>query len=321
MANLLGNDIGLNYKGLLNLDTTINIPLDGTLRVVTDGEGDSSPLYLSTTQVGVKATTDNNSIVAEFKTSANIKVLEILDRGSLIQYSRVDGTSKTFEFGFAGGFDAGAITLYKTNVAKVFLQVHDTSASYINVGGNLGINNTSPVAKLDIVAAAATVGLYVKGAASTDIARFYQSDGTTYGFAVGSDGSASFARTSITANKVRFGTYLEVTLNDSRLNVFAGGTGVGLDIYNNNNANKLFNFNDTTAGGNTTFVPLLFSGATSAYPMLKRSTTTLQVRLADDSDYATLHAKTYSVNGTAGFTGTGIFTSFTIEGGIITAAS
>jgi hypothetical protein len=31
MANLLGQNIGTNYKGILNLDT-INTPLDATLR-------------------------------------------------------------------------------------------------------------------------------------------------------------------------------------------------------------------------------------------------------------------------------------------------
>jgi hypothetical protein len=41
MANLLGQNIGTNYKGILNLDT-INTPLDATLRAVTDGEGNAS---------------------------------------------------------------------------------------------------------------------------------------------------------------------------------------------------------------------------------------------------------------------------------------
>jgi hypothetical protein len=49
MANLLSQNIGTNYKSILNLDaTTINTPLDATLRAVTDGMGTSSPLQLST---------------------------------------------------------------------------------------------------------------------------------------------------------------------------------------------------------------------------------------------------------------------------------
>jgi len=54
MANLLGQNIGTNYKGILNLDT-INTPLDATLKAVTDGEGNASPLQLSTDEVSVGA--------------------------------------------------------------------------------------------------------------------------------------------------------------------------------------------------------------------------------------------------------------------------
>jgi hypothetical protein len=48
MANLLGQNIGTNYKGFLNVDSTINTPLDTTLRSVTDGMGNVSALSLST---------------------------------------------------------------------------------------------------------------------------------------------------------------------------------------------------------------------------------------------------------------------------------
>ena len=57
MANLLSQNIGTNYKSILNLDaTTINTPLDATLRAVTDGMGTASPLQLSTEQVGLSRT-------------------------------------------------------------------------------------------------------------------------------------------------------------------------------------------------------------------------------------------------------------------------
>lgn len=57
MANLLSQNIGTNYKSILNLDaTTINTPLDATLRAVTDGMGNASILQLSTEQVGISRT-------------------------------------------------------------------------------------------------------------------------------------------------------------------------------------------------------------------------------------------------------------------------
>jgi len=56
MANLLSQNIGTNYKGFLNLDSTINTPLDTTLRAVTDGMGNVSLLQLSTEAVGLSRT-------------------------------------------------------------------------------------------------------------------------------------------------------------------------------------------------------------------------------------------------------------------------
>jgi hypothetical protein len=55
MANLSGQNIGTNYKGILNLNT-LNGNLSGTLQAVTDGDGNASPLTLSTGEVGVSRT-------------------------------------------------------------------------------------------------------------------------------------------------------------------------------------------------------------------------------------------------------------------------
>tara|TARA_R110000868_G_scaffold278187_3_gene538047 strand:+ start:199 stop:678 length:480 start_codon:yes stop_codon:yes gene_type:complete len=52
MANLNGQNIGTNYKGFLNLDaTTINTPLDATLRAITDGMGTSTTILANTSGV------------------------------------------------------------------------------------------------------------------------------------------------------------------------------------------------------------------------------------------------------------------------------
>jgi hypothetical protein len=53
MAILTGQNIGANQKGILNLGSTINTPLSATLQAITDGEGNASPLQLSTTSVNV----------------------------------------------------------------------------------------------------------------------------------------------------------------------------------------------------------------------------------------------------------------------------
>lgn len=66
------------------------------------------------------------------------------------------------------------------------------------------------------------------------------------------------------------------------------------------------------------FTRLQFGGTSASFPSLKRSTTFLQARLADDSGYASFDAGAYSVGGVAGASGTG---SVTAVNGIVTAVT
>lgn len=80
--------------------------------------------------------------------------------------------------------------------------------------------------------------------------------------------------------------------------------------------------NSTVFVSDTGLVQLL--GTTSSFPALKRSTTNIQVRLADDSGYAPIDAASYKVAGVAGASGT--FTTVdlktvTVVNGIITDIS
>lgn len=51
MADLSGQNIRNNRKGILNLGDTINTPLDVTLQAITDGLGNVSPIEISRLQV------------------------------------------------------------------------------------------------------------------------------------------------------------------------------------------------------------------------------------------------------------------------------
>ena len=56
MANLIGQNIGTNYKGLINLGTSVNTPLSATFRVLTDGQGNVLPIEVATTGVNLTGT-------------------------------------------------------------------------------------------------------------------------------------------------------------------------------------------------------------------------------------------------------------------------
>lgn len=57
MANLSTENIGTNYKGILNLGSTINTPLSTTLQDITDGDGNASPLKISTLRIALGVAT------------------------------------------------------------------------------------------------------------------------------------------------------------------------------------------------------------------------------------------------------------------------
>ena len=115
MANLLYKNIGTNYKGFLNLDSTINTPLDATLRAVTDGMGNSSVLQLSTAAVtlgsgtitsnGLLTIKGSGSNIASFRDSSNVEKVYVADNGFIYgnYISITGGILGTQYVGFAQG--------------------------------------------------------------------------------------------------------------------------------------------------------------------------------------------------------------------------
>jgi hypothetical protein len=128
MANLSGQNIGTNYKGILNLGSTINTALSGTLQAITDGDGNASPLQLSSSEISVGsisgaklAVKGNGSSFATFsfivQNSSGANLLRIRDDGQIFaegggafSSAGITGTAYGL-FGPLAAYDASAVVV------------------------------------------------------------------------------------------------------------------------------------------------------------------------------------------------------------------
>jgi hypothetical protein len=170
MSSLIGQNIGGNPRGILNLGATINTPLDTTLRNVTDGMGNNSPLQLSTGSVRVAypAGTYNGifSLTGGDSTGAsNISFLDFIPSRNETSYYHAIGFAydNSNWLGFYRGSRATPALAFGINLIW--------TPNY-----NLSVGHT-----------AASARLHVRGDGTNPIARF-ESSGGTNGFIVSSDG-------------------------------------------------------------------------------------------------------------------------------------
>jgi hypothetical protein len=140
MANLNGNDIGTNYKGILSLDSTINTPLDATLRAVTDGEGNASPLQLSTDAVSFGGSNglnwDNTNKRLGIGTSTPFSLLTVSGQSSFYSVQSAGAGSDFFYSDINPNLTAGA-----NNQVVSLLRLRDRGNN--NTGGFTGTQRLS----------------------------------------------------------------------------------------------------------------------------------------------------------------------------------
>ncbi len=151
MANLLGANIGTNYKGFLNLDSTINTPLDTTLRSVTDGMGTLSPLQLSTTQVAVNSNLgigltsgitarlhvkgDGTNPIAMFEGSGTVGDLVVFGTAATNAFPAIKRSGTRIDFrlandsAYTGITASGITTRQNSSGANMIIHVDDLGVS------------------------------------------------------------------------------------------------------------------------------------------------------------------------------------------------
>jgi len=101
MANLSTQNIGANYKGILNLGSTINTPLSTTLQAITDGDGNTTPLQLATNRIALGSGTISGTSLLNFP-DAGTTAADGISFGSNISLFRTGSeairlNSSTFE--------------------------------------------------------------------------------------------------------------------------------------------------------------------------------------------------------------------------------
>jgi len=166
MANLLGQNIGTNYKGILSLDSTINTPLDATLRAVTDGEGNASGLKLSTSdssfngKLGIGTDAPTKELTIDANSTDGGLIIRSQNDSTLFQVTK-DGTSaNTCElFQYSGG--AVNFAIRSASNASFFNNGTFTFGATTNLGAKLNIKGSGTTS--------ATTSLLVQNSAGTEL--------------------------------------------------------------------------------------------------------------------------------------------------------
>lgn len=270
MANLSTQNIGTNFKGMLNLGSTINTPLSTTLQAITDGDGNTTPLQLATNRIALG-------------TSTGTSLLNFPDAGT----TAADGIQ----------FGSGNSNLYRS--ASNILNTDGQFRVYGILNAIGGILNTT-TGILTISSGAMTVNALngltsltpptLTGSSATSALSITQTWNTT------GNPTAIFANITTTASgananlmdlqvggvsRARIGKggelqisgYITFGVSGARI----GGSGTDILTLRDN--------------GGTTFNRLCFGGTTSSFPSIKRSGANFELKLADDSDYTSFQDK------------------------------
>ena len=196
MASLFSQNIGLNYKGILNLNT-LNGNLTTTLQAITDGDGNASLLKLSTTELRIDSGVTNRRLTF----GSNGQMSFVNDNDFIIDYST--GSANIFRLAYSG-------TDVKFNSDGYQFANYAAGTVYANLqsaGFAIGQGTTSASARL-----------HVRGDGTNDIILLQNGAGTATRFKVDNDGNctgidgffASYASFASGSNGVKVGGGLRI---------------------------------------------------------------------------------------------------------------
>jgi uncharacterized lipoprotein NlpE involved in copper resistance len=293
MANLSTQNIGANYKGILNLGSTINTPLSTTLRAITDGDGNTTPLQLATNRIALGSGTISGTSLLNFPDAGTTAADGIqFGIGSSNLYRsglntiRTDGELISTSFKSVFGVFASN-TMYVSNSAGLFL-------GYGGGGGGLNLlpnQGTTVMAKLNATGQFDLTPPTLTGSSATSALSISQTWNTT------GNPSLIFANVTNTASGAS-ANLIDLQIGGASMfsvdknGVIRSGNSIRVPqasdfqwynrsrIFSDANGNIRF-----TNSAITDFGMLQFGGTTSSFPAFKRSSANLQARLADDTGF------------------------------------
>jgi hypothetical protein len=318
MADLLGQNIGQNYKGLLNIGVAVNTPLDGSLKVISDGMGNNSPLSLSTSIIGIASATEFSWIATPMGL-AN-RTTFYFDTLGRLAWKNGTGFSRTFD---ALGITANRVYTLPDADGTIALLSNIPAIPSFGLKTDSAINSTLQFVKdFTNVASILQLGLSQVGVQST-IAR---ASGTNtdnpllLSYTINNTGGTNTVtglRINATETAIVGTTHNLIDLQVGGVSQFlvsrsGGVTALGTIISSANiNCGGAFGFVFSGRGsisapsggvflltnnaGND-FGRLQFGGTTNLFPAIKRSGTGIDFRLADDSAFCNISANNVIVN-------------------------
>jgi hypothetical protein len=339
MANLLGQNIGANYRGILNLDaTTINTPLNATLRAVTDGMGNTSQLFLSTTQVNIGggsslgrlvARGDGINVVARFESNSFANILSVRESdhtllfgvgvGSLFPQIGLQTLNNPTSFATGNGQCFG----YKSNFNM------DWPTPMHSFYGENQIYNRVTLSNMPagIAAFNGTFGISNVAASTFDYRMLNISYTINNTAASNRNATGIFLNATETGGGLNGMTHNLIDLQVGGVSRFRiqnnaasfvasanelsyGSTIRATDFQIGSGGSRIINFSDgvfriTNNAGNN-FNRLQLGGITNDFPAIKRNGTGIDIRLADDSAWAKLQtgylvAQSLLIGGNSGY--------------------
>jgi len=307
MASLFSQNIGLNYKGILNLNT-LNGNLTTTLEAITDGDGNASTLLLSTTLARVSSnltiggsTTasarlhvrgDGTNPIFRLESSAGTQSTSVNAAGTVYTYGSVGNAMTIINEAASGNITGKALgwsSFIDTLAGFNFRYVAANNHSYTSgTGGFLDIGSV--------------LGTFAAGAGSANfrplnLAYTINNSGAQTGTATGIFLNATeTALNGMTHNLMdlqRGGVsqFLVDRIGIVTAQAFIGTSYIRGRLLSTSGIQLL----EDTAGG--TFNRLQFGGTTNAFPAIKRNGAAIDFRLADDSGFCNISAGAITTNG------------------------